>query len=92
MEEQKASVGRKRKKLSKRALYRTALLHAIDERESLADAYGGKGETADRARWFAAEYRRLLREDYGEALEVVAGGKAVPLMEIMTGTNKETDQ
>lgn len=65
-----------RPKLSKRKLYQMALRHAIDERESLAEAYTPPAWSApladpvsikvrDDALWQASEFRRLLREDYG---------------------------
>lgn len=54
------------KRLTRKNAHRQALHYAINERDSYAEAYGGDGPEAARARWLADEFRRVLWEEFGE--------------------------
>ena len=75
------------RKLSRDTAHRLALHYAINERDSYADAYGGEGPEAERAMRLASEFRRVLREEFGEitsedALAEMSKGSLVTLEEI----------
>jgi len=54
------------KRLSRRNAHRLALHYAICERDSFADAYHPDDEPGKRAAFLASEFRRVLKEEFGE--------------------------
>lgn len=56
----------KRKRLTRREAHRLALHYAICERDSFAEANRPGEPARDRAEFLAAEFRRVLRDEFGE--------------------------
>lgn len=56
------------RKLSRREAHRLAFHYAINERDSFAGAYDSTPDdpAATRAAWLASEFRRGLKEEFGE--------------------------
>lgn len=54
------------KRMSRRTAHRLALHYAINERDSYADAWRAGSPERQRAEWQAAEFRRVLKEEFGQ--------------------------
>lgn len=76
------------RRLSRREAHRLALHYAINERDSLVDAYsrGMQDDPAPvRAAWLAAEFRRVLAKEFGQRTvedEMVGQGTPVSIFEL----------
>lgn len=53
-------------KMSRRTVHRLALHYAICERDSYADAWGPGEPERVRAEFQASEFRRVLKEEFGQ--------------------------
>lgn len=78
------------KRLSRKEAHRLALHYAICERDSLSEAYSERDDPAAvRARWLAAEFRRVLRDEFGQITledDLAANpGPGVPIQELAAG-------